>query len=472
MKTKIVLLTIIISLILCSCQPAALNTEGFVAVSETTETTTAPDAYFEPAPYDIPLTEMTGTTEYTTEHTTSAKVSTTQKTNAALPVTTLRQSTSAVKATKASTAASSGNIYGIWISCYDHPSAAGKTIEEYRKETDKMFKSISDFGFNTAFVHMIAFSDAFYKSDIYPYSSFIAGTEGASLSFDPFAVLLQSAKKYGISVHGWINPFRVSHKNDPSLLSEKNPAKAILDAGNENGDVCILSNGIYYNPSSTSVHASIIKGVKEILGKYDIDGIHIDDYFYPSTDKSIDAKQYAAYTEAGGKLSLSEWRISSVNAFVSSLYSAVKSVNSSLTVSISPAAQRDKNKNTLYADCDLWLSSSGYADIIIPQIYFGFKHEKYAFSSVLSEWGSLKRSSSVRLLCGIAAYKCGTEDKYAGTGSREWLESNDILLRQAKAVAANGNYGGFVVYSYSDLTRSGCSEEMKQLKAYIKNSGD
>lgn len=469
MKTKIALLTIIISLILCGCQPAALDTGAYVASStEAYETTTAPDAYFEPAPYDVPVTEESVTREYISE----VLKTTTVKASVTTAKTTRRQSTSAVKTAQASASASSERIYGVWISCYDHKSAAGKTIEEYRAETDKMFKNISDFGFNTAFVHMIAFSDAFYKSDIYPYSSYIAGKEGASLDFDPFAVLLGSAKKYGISVHGWINPFRVSHKSDPSLLSEKNPAKAILDGGNADGDVCILSNGIYYNPSSTSVHASIIKGVKEILGKYDIDGIHIDDYFYPSTDKSIDEKQYAAYTEAGGKLSLSQWRISSVNAFVSSLYSAVKSVNPSLTVSISPAAQRDKNKNTLYADCDLWLSANGYADIIIPQIYFGFEHEKYDFSSMLTEWGNLKRSSGVRLLCGIAAYKCGTRDSYAGSGSEEWLGRNDILLRQAKAVTANKSYSGFVIYSYSDLTRSGCSEEMKQLKAYIKSNGD
>ena len=136
-----------------------------------------------------------------------------------------------------------------------------------------------------------------------------AGVSSIEITDSNIKAFESTAKKYGVEVHGWINPFRVSHKNDPSLLSAKNPAKLILDSGNADGDVCILPNGIYYNPASPAVHARIISGVKEILGKYDIAGIHIDDYFYPSTDKSVDEKQYSAYTAKGGKLSLKDWRI-------------------------------------------------------------------------------------------------------------------------------------------------------------------
>ncbi len=464
MKIKIVLSALIISLILCGCQPKVIDTAGLSAPSTYTDTYTVGE-FVESSPYDVSVSETSSLFQSIANDisSTAFQVTTTRKNVTTAPIT-----ASTAPSTQATKPTQSKSIYGIWISCYDHPSASGKSAEEYRAATDKMFKNISEYGFNTAFVHMIAFSDSFYKSDIYPYSAYIAGKEGNSLAYDPFAILLSSAKKYGISVHGWINPFRVSHKSDPSLLSEKNPAKAILNAGNQNGDVCILSNGIYYNPASTSVHANIIKGVKEIIGKYDIDGIHIDDYFYPSTDESIDKKQYSDYLAGGGKLSLKDWRVSSVNAFVSSLYSAVKSLDPSLTVSISPAADIEKNRNTLYADCELWLSTDGYADIIIPQIYFGFEHEKFAFDTMLTEWSELRRSKNVRLLCGIGAYKCGTQDNYAGSGSKEWLENSDILIRQAKSIASNKSYDGFVVYSYSDLTRNGCANEMNRLKSYMK----
>lgn len=482
---KLIPLILIICLLLPSCQPSKTQ---FIAESTSAngseEFTTAAEysSFEESTTYDsteavtaavLPSFTANSITNTVSRVSSTAGVSNTAALSVSAPAST-RAATAAPKPASPKTTAGTTRpaetqteLRGIWISCYDYISAAGKTRSEYKAETDKMFKSIADCGFNTAFVHMRAFSDAFYESDIYPYSSFVAGTEGASLPFDPFKVILESAKKYGISVHGWINPFRVSTKNDPSLLSASNPAKKILDGGNSEGEVCILKNGIYYNPACVSNHKLILDGVREILGKYDIDGIHIDDYFYPSTDKSIDSKQYSQYKASGGALSLAEWRRASVNSFVSSLYSTVKATNSNLTVSISPAAQIEKNKNELYADCALWLSSKGYADIIIPQIYFGFEHETLDFQSLLAEWSALPRNPQIKLVCGLAAYKCGKNDAYAGAGSAEWQENTDILARQLKCIRKNKNYSGFVVFSYKDLNRAACKTEIQNLKEAV-----
>lgn len=375
--------------------------------------------------------------------------------------------TEPVTQTKPQPETGNSEMRAIWISCYDYTSAAGKTKNQYKAITDKMFKTIKGNGFNTAFVHLRANSDAFYKSDIFPYSSFIAGKEGAALAFDPFAVLLESAKANGISVHGWINPFRVNTKNDVSVLSAENPAKKILDSGNAEGRVCVLANGIYYNPAHTENHKLILDGVREIISKYDVDGIHIDDYFYPSTSEEIDKTQYSAYKSAGGTLSLSKWRIANVNAFVSSLYSAVKAADSSLVVSISPSGQIDKTLNEAYADCRTWLKQSGYADIIIPQIYFGFEHQTQGFEKLLKQWASLPRHSGVKLMCGIPAYKCAKADDYAGTGKNEWTQNTDVIARQLKSVRANKNYSGFAVFSYADLERTACKTEITNLKNEI-----
>ena len=482
---KLIPLILIICLLLPSCQPSKTQ---FIAESTSAngseEFTTAAEysSFEESTAYDsteavtaavLPSFTANSITNTVSRVSSTAGVLNTAALSVSAPAST-RAATAAPKPASPKTTAGTTKpaetqteLRGIWISCYDYISAAGKTRSEYKAETDKMFKSIADCGFNTAFVHMRAFSDAFYESDIYPYSSFVAGTEGASLPFDPFKVILESAKKYGISVHGWINPFRVSTKNDPSLLSASNPAKKILDGGNSEGEVCILKNGIYYNPACVSNHKLILDGVREIIGKYDIDGIHIDDYFYPSTDKSIDSKQYSQYKASGGALSLAEWRRASVNSFVSSLYSTVKATNSNLTVSISPAAQIEKNKNELYADCALWLSSKGYADIIIPQIYFGFEHETLDFQSLLAEWAALPRNPQIKLVCGLAAYKCGKNDAYAGAGSAEWQENTDILARQLKCIRKNKNYSGFVVFSYKDLNRAACKTEIQNLKEAV-----
>lgn len=363
-------------------------------------------------------------------------------------------------------------LRGVWISCYDHICAAGKTRAEYKAETDEIFKTISEAGLNAAFVHLRAFSDAFYESELYPYSSFIAGTEGASLPFDPFRVVLESADKYKISVHGWINPFRISLNNDPSSLSDKNPAKKILDAGDPKGEIVVLKNGIYYNPSLASNHKRILDGVREILNKYDVAGIHIDDYFYPSADVSIDKKQYEEYKEKGGVLGIADWRRSCINAFVSGLYSTVKAFDPKLIVGVSPSAQIRKNASELYADCRLWLSRAGYADVIVPQLYFGFEHEKLDFLSLLNEWASLPRSPSVSLACGLAAYKCGGRDPYAGAGASEWIENSDILARQLEAVRKRPDYGGFAVFSYKDLIRGSCKTEIQNFKKVVLSNGE
>ncbi len=359
-------------------------------------------------------------------------------------------------------------LRGIWISCYDYASAAGKTESGYKAETDAMFELIKNQGFNTAFVHLRAFSDAFYESEIYPYSAYIAGTEGAEIGFDPFEVMLKSAKENGISVHGWINPFRISSGNDPLKISDKNPAKSLIESGSD--DVLILENGIYYNPSSAENHRRIIDGVREIIQKYDVDGIHIDDYFYPSVCDEADILQYSVYTDQGGRMSLAEWRKTNVSAFVNALYTAVKAEDSELIFSISPDANLDKNKSVHFADCELWLAQNGYADVIIPQIYFGFEHGTADFAAMLSQWGNLEKDKNVRLACGIAAYKCGNFDEYALDGSTEWQKNTDILARQLLLIRENPNYSGFVMFSYSDLTRQICREEIENFKRILRGT--
>ncbi len=496
---RILPLLLIISLLLCSCQLSSgkiiatpsdsslsySETETFtykyestslydVQINESEANITSENTYqisgttlhvFKPVTTTFKHTQIQNTTSIATSKTTQPSTAK-QTVRATLPATTKKTT----KPNPTSAPVTQSELRGIWISCYDHIPASGKTREQYKSAVDTMFKNIKSCGLNTAFVHLRAFSDAFYKSEIYPYSSYIAGKEGASLPFDPFEVILECANKYSISVHGWINPFRVSTKNDVSLLSSTNPAKKIIDSGNSNGEIDVLSNGIYYNPSCTSNHQLIYEGVREILTKYDIDGIHIDDYFYPSTDKSIDKKQYSQYTANGGTLSLSEWRKACVNAFVSGLYSTVKAADQSVTVSISPAAQLDKNLNEYYADCELWLSRTGYADLIIPQIYFGFKHETLPFNALLKKWSSLPRASGVKLACGIGAYKCSETDKYAGTGSDEWKTNTDILARQVRAIRNNKSYGGFAVFSYKDLIRGGCKAEIQNLRTAVSET--
>mgnify|MGYP000078544093 FL=1 len=121
----------------------------------------------------------------------------------------------------------------------------------------------------------------------------------------------------------------MSQQDKINKLSDDNIAKKWYKE--KNGNVVIVNKKIYFNPASKAVQKRIVAGVREIVKNYPVDGIHFDDYFYPDTDKKIDAKQYAVYRADGGNLSLGDWRRSRVNDLIRAVYKAVKEENQSCT---------------------------------------------------------------------------------------------------------------------------------------------
>lgn len=353
-------------------------------------------------------------------------------------------------------------VRAVWISIYELPDTA-KGEGDFTAECETMFKNISDSGLNTAFVHVRAFADAVYPSKIFPWSKY--SCHGVSPEFDPLAIMVRSAHANGVKLHAWINPFRVSLSNDFDSLPSDSPAKKLMGTT----AVCELSNGIYFNPASTSAHALIYDGVREILDGYEVDGIHIDDYFYPSRQESIDRTEYQQYVSDGGTKGLNEWRRDSVSAFAAGLFSLVKSYGNEKIFSISPAGNIDGNENLLFADVELWLGEYGYADYIVPQIYFGFNNEAMPFADITKRWAKL--SNGINIVWGLAVYKCGKIDENARSGSEEWQKSSDILARQLDCVRTLDNYGGFALFSYSYIyeqeNNENLKKEMQNLKSMI-----
>ncbi len=311
----------------------------------------------------------------------------------------------------------------------------GGTAESFKNKIDEMFDNCKQFGLNTVFVQVRPFCDSFYPSQLFPWSKNLTGESGKSVEYDPLEIMLESAKKYGLSVHAWINPFRISPDKN-----ENHPITETI----ESDLICVLDNGIYLNPANISAQKLILDGVREIIENYDIDGIHIDDYFYPSTDENIDKKEYNAYKKSGGKLDLSQWRIENINSFVSGLYTTVKSANKDISVSISPAGNINNNYKTLFADVKLWGQQEGYCDILIPQIYFGFDNEKLTFEKALNEWAESNTLNAIKLVAGIGAYKS------ADPQNNEW-KNPDIVKNQVEFVLNSPKYDGYCLFSYSSL---------------------
>lgn len=349
-----------------------------------------------------------------------------------------------------STPAVTGEVKAMWISYLEYQSMlTGKSEKEFKSSIKAMFANLASDGFNTVYVHARSHSDAYYASDIFPWSVYCTWTEGENPGFDPLKIMVKEAHAAGLKIEAWINPYRISGKTDTSKISKGNPAYKWLDTDKV---VVVDKTGIFYNPADKDVIDLVVRGVEEIVRNYAVDGIHFDDYFYPTTDESFDSSYYKSYKSTGGRLSLAAWRRQNVNELISEVYSAIKSINPDCVFGVSPTGNTNSNYSTLYCDVYTWVTSAGYVDYICPQLYYGFNHKSLPYLSVLDEFDGMITQSGVKLIVGLAAYKAGAEDTYAGsTGKTEWTQHSDILSREVTAARSAKNYGGFAVYRYDSL---------------------
>ena len=364
-------------------------------------------------------------------------------------------------------------IYAVWLN-YNELSMmneADKSEHAFRKKAEEIVRNCADNGINRIFVQVRPFSDAFYKSEIFPSSIYLSGRQGEYVGYDAIAIMCEIAKLYNIAIDAWINPYRVSYDKDYSNLSADNPAIIWIEEGRTD-IVKVTDNGIFYNPSSFEAQKLVLDGVREIIENYTVSGIHIDDYFYPTTDEGFDSSEYADYINKGGYLTLGDWRRENVNSLIEQIYITVHSYNDELVFSISPSGDIEKNYENYYADVGLWMSEKGYCDMIIPQLYYGFENENKPFTRTLEKWLSLKRDGEVKLAVGLAFYKYGNEDRYAGSGKDEWMNSKDIISRQIRHILSIDSIDGFSLYSYSYLLSKNndeiCKKELQNIKNMIE----
>jgi len=292
------------------------------------------------------------------------------------------------------------------------------------------------------------FGDALYDSDIFPYSYVITDVEGKDPGFDPLEIMIELADDYGLRVEAWINPYRVRAIGSDRELASSNPAVKAVRAGS--GLAIQYNGGIFYNPASADARNLITQGVIELIENYDIDGIHFDDYFYPTTDLSFDKAYYNSYRNSGGTLSQADWRRQNVDKLIKQVYTAIKNTDSSVAFGISPQARDDINYDGQFAHTESWLKN-GWVDYICPQIYYGFQNETAPYKSTLDYWHKLANKYDTDLYVGLAAYKCGAADSYAGSGSKEWINNADMLSRMVEAARGKSSYAGFALYRYDSL---------------------
>ncbi|MDK2970564.1 MAG: hypothetical protein PWP23_319 [Candidatus Sumerlaeota bacterium] len=304
---------------------------------------------------------------------------------------------------------------GVWIasvSNIDWPSRKGMTVQEQQADLRSLLDMVKQMRANAVILQMRPAGDALYPSAVAPWSEYLTGTPGKAPSpaWDPLAFAVKEAHERGIEIHAWMNPFRGAAHTDRSRLAPGH-------IGARNPQILhTYGKSLWLEPSSPIVQKHVLDQVVEIVTKYDIDGIHFDDYFYPypETGKPFpDDTAYQAYKAGGGTLGRDDWRRDLVNTFIRNVASTIKRHNPRVKFGISPFGIWQpghppgiKGLNayaSLYADARLW-TNEGIVDYIAPQLYWGIDDTDQSFPKLLAWWvGENKRGRHV--WPGLAVYK-------------------------------------------------------------------
>ncbi|MEG0166965.1 MAG: family 10 glycosylhydrolase [Ruthenibacterium sp.] len=335
----------------------------------------------------------------------------------------------------------------IWISYLEWKLFDTSSQEAFTQSIGDVFDKCAAAGLNCVIVQVRPFGDAMYKSALFPWSHLITGTQGKDPGFDPFAIMVTEAHSRKLAIEAWVNPYRVQlNEKTPEKLAKNNPALTHPEWALASED------GLYYNPALPEVQKMIVDGAMEIVNNYEVDGIQFDDYFYPTTDAAFDLDSYLALANG---TELSAWRRENVNTLVRTVYAAIKAAKPTVQFGISPQGNNDQNYNAQYSDVALWLSTPGYVDYIMPQVYWGYGYtqqngsNRFAFENVTKEWAALPRDASVSLAIGLGAYRIGVGD--GGQNDQKQWESGHNLADMLDTLSATTGVEGFAIYRYEQL---------------------
>lgn len=289
---------------------------------------------------------------------------------------------------------------GVWIATVmniDWPPQ-NASVEAQKAEYIRQLDLHKRNGMNAVIVQVRPSGDAFYPSPYEPWSQWLNGVQGkAPVPFyDPLAFMIQEAHKRGMEFHAWLNPYRAEFSVGRSSISSDNNIKNHPD--------WYLTYGTtrYFNPSNIQVQQFIINVIKDIVRRYDIDAIHMDDYFYPYPIAGKPFPDDYAYQRSGTKLSKEDWRRSNVDTIIRNISIAIKQTKPFVKFGISPfSVWRNLKDDTqgsdtragltnydhLYADILLWLRK-GWIDYVTPQLYREINDPLIAFEKMVSWWAA------------------------------------------------------------------------------------
>lgn len=345
-------------------------------------------------------------------------------------------------------------LRGVWIATVkniDWPSRAGLAVERQKAEYVKILDAAVKRRLNAVFVQVRPASDALYKSSLEPWSQYLSGAPGKDPGWDPLPFLVDEAHKRGLEFHAWFNPYRAAHDTNLARLPASHPARR------NPGWIVRYGDRLYYNPGLPQVREHVTKVVTDVVTRYDVDGVHFDDYFYPYPEPGRVFDDRAAFTKYGKGKGLAAWRRGNVNTLIAQVDQAVHQAKKHVKFGVSPfGIWRNKSNDptgsatsgmsaydAIHADARAWIKA-GTVDYVMPQLYWprGFKAADYR--ALVPWWANEVKGTGVDLYIGQALYRVGATDDRAWTKPGE-LAAHLTLNRAHRQV------GGDVYFSAKQL---------------------
>ncbi len=371
----------------------------------------------------------------------------------------------------------------------DWPSKPTLTVAQQQAEIIKIVDRAKELNLNALVLQVRTSADALYPSDIEPWSEYLTGEQGRAPApfYDPLKLWIDESHKRGIELHAWFNPYRARHTQAKSPLAATHIANRIPSAVKSYGGF------LWMDPGEAAASNQTLSVILDVVSRYDVDGVHIDDYFYPypvpvpgtvvpatSPDDTPapvvelpfpDDPSWQSYVAKGGKLARDDWRRQNVNTLIEKIYQGIHREKNWVKFGISPFGLPKPNLrpqgisgfsqyDKLFADAELWLQN-GWLDYFTPQLYWPINQTAQAFGTLLDYWANQNKANR-HIWPGLYTSRINATDK-------SWQPEeilNQIALTRARG-AANELVRGQVHFSMAALTenRRNISEQLK-VRAY------
>lgn len=355
---------------------------------------------------------------------------------------------------------------GVWIATVDNidwPRRNDFDVESQKAEYIRQLELHQQNGMNAVIVQVRPAADAFYASPYEPWSQWLTGKQGKAPQpyYDPLQFMIEEAHKRGFEFHAWCNPYRANNSIAaaslaPNHISRQHPEWFLAYGGK-----------LYFDPGNKEAQQWTINVVKDITSRYDIDALHMDDYFYPYRIPKREFPDTASYAVYGEGMSKDDWRRSNVDSIIRQLNLAIKEVKPWVKFGISPySVWRNRSKDErgsatqagqtnyddLYADILLWLEN-GWIDYVAPQLYTDFK-QPYVPYGVLLDWWN-EHSYGRHCYIGLGIYKAGS--------NRAWRDST-LIPREIDSLRTRSNVQGAIFFSSTSFDRNpnGWNDSLRQ----------